>query len=165
MKKTKLLTIISLAAALSFSVLSADNNTSLSNIDKKCESKCQMNKDGAKKCNSFKTHRHNYRHNMGDRDGMRMFSNLNLSDTQKKSLHDLRSNGKMDRKNSMMKNHGDAMVGAVTAHGFNKAKFIEISTREYKDRITKKADHMEKVFAILTPAQKAELNKKLHEKR
>ncbi|MBD3795665.1 MAG: Spy/CpxP family protein refolding chaperone [Epsilonproteobacteria bacterium] len=107
-----------------------------------------------------------YKHHgkkMGHRGEIPMFANLNLTDAQKKSLQDLRQSAKADRKNSMMKRHGDVMASSITANGFDKAKFIQNSTKEFNAMIVQRADHMEKIFAILTPAQKAQLAKNLQE--
>lgn len=165
MKNTKLLTIISLSAILGMGALYADCNKSNCGIQKCATTNCNSIKSGDKKCNSFKTNRHNYRNNIGSRDSMKMFSNLNLSDAQKKSLRDLRVSERDKHRDSIMKAHGDIMSQSVTSNGFDKAKFIQLSLENHKAQISKKAEHMEKVFGILTPAQIKTLDKKLNEKK
>ncbi len=147
MKSIKILAIASVIATLGLSSLFAEENLPMNPQDKPMG----MYKHHGKK--------------MGHRGEMPMFANLNLTDAQKKSLQDLRQGAKGDRKNSMMKRHGDVMASSITANGFDKAKFIQNSTKEFNTMIVQRADHMEKVFAILTPAQKAQLAKNLQEKK
>lgn len=156
MTKIKILTTITLVAAISSTILFADCNKSSCKGMQNKSMECNMKDRGMDK---------HPKQNMKHRGEMRLFDDLNLTDAQKKSLRDLRSENKMDRKHEKMKLHGNAMEKSVSANGFNKAKFIEVSTRQFNERINKKAENMEKIFAILTPAQKAELNKRLHQKR
>jgi len=151
MKTGKLLAIASIVATLGLSSLYAQGNTPLASDAPFCDKAGMHKHHGAKR---------------GDMAQMPMFAKLNLSDAQKESLKALRESSKMDRKNHhLMKKHGEVMAGAISEKGFDKAKFIQNSTKEFNAMINARADHMEKVFAVLTPAQKAQLASDLQAKK
>ena len=95
---------------------------------------------------------------------MRMLSQLNLTDDQRHKLAILQSEMKLE----MTKLHDPKMQakmqGALTGESFDKKEFIKTSNDMHEKMITLKANHMEKVFNLLTKEQRAEL-KKLMEQR
>ena len=88
---------------------------------------------------------------------MRMLSQLTLTDDQRHKLAILQSEMKLE----MTKLHDPKMQakmqGALTGESFDKKEFIKTSNDMHEKMITLKANHMEKVFNLLTKEQRAEL--------
>ena len=95
---------------------------------------------------------------------MRMLSQLNLTDDQRHKLAILQSEMKLE----MTKLHDPKMQakmqGALTGESFDKKEFIKTSNEMHEKMITLKANHMEKVFNLLTKEQRAELKKLMDQK-
>lgn len=95
---------------------------------------------------------------------MRMLSQLNLTDDQRHKLAILHSEMKLE----MTKLHDpkikNKMQGALTGESFDKKEFIKTSNEMHEKMITLKANHMEKVFNLLTKEQRAELKKLMDQK-
>lgn len=96
--------------------------------------------------------------------GMQMLNQLSLSDDQRHKLAILQSEMKLE----MTKLHDpkikNKMQTALTGESFDKKEFIKTSNEMHEKMIALKANHMEKVFNLLTKEQRAEL-KTLIEKR
>ena len=94
---------------------------------------------------------------MGRQGGMQMLQSLNLSDEQRHQLSVLQSEMKLEmtklRDPKMMKKMQDFMTG----ESFNKKEFLKVTSENQAKMNTLKADHMEKVFNLLTKEQRAEL--------
>lgn len=95
---------------------------------------------------------------------MRMLSQLNLTDDQRHKLAILQSEMKLE----MTKLHDPKMQakmqGALIGESFDKKEFIKTSNEMHEKMITLKANHMEKVFNLLTKEQRAELKKLMDQK-
>lgn len=89
--------------------------------------------------------------------GMQMFQNLNLTDDQSHKLAILQSEMKLEmtklRDPKMMSKMQDFMTG----ESFNKKEFLKMTSENQAKMSVLKADHMEKVFNLLTKEQRAEL--------
>ena len=96
--------------------------------------------------------------------GMQMLNQLSLSDDQRHKLAILQSEMKLE----MTKLHDpkikNKMQTALTGENFDKKEFIKTSNEMHEKMIALKANHMEKVFNLLTKEQRAEL-KTLMEKK
>lgn len=93
----------------------------------------------------------------GGKGGMGMVQQLNLSDDQRHKLAVLQSEMKLEmtklRDPKMMTKMQDLMSG----DSFNKKEFIKLHTEMHEKMLAVQADHMEKVFNLLTKEQRAEL--------
>lgn len=89
--------------------------------------------------------------------GMQMFQNLKLTDEQSHKLAVLHSEMKLE----MTKLHDpktmSKMQDFMTGESFNKKEFIKFTSENQAKMNTLRAEHMEKVFNILTKEQRAEL--------
>jgi Spy/CpxP family protein refolding chaperone len=96
--------------------------------------------------------------------GMPMFEKLNLTDDQEHKLDVLRSEFKLEmtklRDPKMMTKMQDLMSG----ESFNKKEFIKLNNEMHEKMVAVQADHMEKVFNILTKEQRAELKTLMSQK-
>jgi Spy/CpxP family protein refolding chaperone len=95
---------------------------------------------------------------MGGKGGMMpQLMQLNLTDDQRHKLAVLQSEMKLEmtiiRDPKMMTKMQDLM----TADSFNKKEFIKIHNEMHEKMLALQADHMEKVFNLLTKEQRAEL--------
>ena len=73
---------------------------------------------------------------------------LDLSDTQRDAIHALFTACKENRPNP---------YDAFSDTEFDKAKYIELAKQNKSTKLERRADTMEKVYALLTPEQKKEL--------
>jgi Spy/CpxP family protein refolding chaperone len=94
--------------------------------------------------------------------GMQMFSQLNLSDDQKFQLSILKDEMRLEMKKSRGAKKQGKMVKFVSDDGFDKKAFMAESDSKHTKMMAIKANHMEKVFKILTKEQIAELKKKIN---
>ena len=101
------------------------------------------------------------RKSMGRHGGMQMFSQLNLSDDQKFQLSILKDEMRLEMKKLRGAKKQGKMAKFVGDDGFDKKGFMEESDSRYAKMMTIRANHMEKVFELLTKEQIAELKKKL----
>ena len=89
--------------------------------------------------------------------GMPMLQQLNLTDDQRHKLAVLQSEMKLEmtkmRDPKMMTKMQDMMSG----ESFNKKEFIKLHTEMHEKMVALQADHMEKVFNLLTKEQRSEL--------
>jgi len=96
--------------------------------------------------------------------GMPMFQQLDLTDDQRHKLAVLQSEMKLEmtklRDPKMMTKMQDLMSG----ESFNKKEFIKLHTEMHEKMVAVQADHMEKVFNILTKEQRAELKTLMSQK-
>jgi len=91
--------------------------------------------------------------------GFPMFQQLNLSNDQRYKLGILHSEFKLEmaklRDPKMMAKMQEVMSGDT----FNKKEFIKLHNEMHEKMLTLQADHMEKMFNLLTKDQRAELKK------
>lgn len=91
--------------------------------------------------------------------GFSMLQQLNLSEDQRYQLGILHGEMKLEmaklRDPKMMTKMQDMMSGDT----FNKKEFIKLHNEMHEKMLTLQANHMEKVFNILTKEQRAELKK------
>lgn len=96
--------------------------------------------------------------------GMQMFQNLNLTDDQRHKLSILQSEMKLE----MAKLHDpktmQKMQDMMSGDSFNKKDFIKQHNEIHDKMVALKADHMEKVFNLLTKEQRAELKANMAKK-
>lgn len=93
----------------------------------------------------------------GGHGGMQMLQSLNLTDDQRHKLAILQSEMKLE----MTKLHDPKMMNKMqdfmTGESFNKKEFLKLTSENQAKMNTLKADHMEKIFNLLTKEQRAEL--------
>ena len=98
------------------------------------------------------------------RGGMGMIDQLNLTDDQRHKLAVLHSEMKLEmtklRDPKMMTKMQDLMSG----DSFNKKEFIKLQNDMHEKMVALQADHMEKVFNVLTKEQRAELKTLMSQK-
>lgn len=90
---------------------------------------------------------------------MRMLSQLNLTDDQRHKLAILQSEMRLEMTKLQDPKMRAKMQGALTGESFDKKDFIKTSNEMHEKMVTLKANHMEKVFNLLTKEQRAELKK------
>jgi len=85
----------------------------------------------------------------------KVFKELDLTDTQKEQLKEMRMAKKEQRKamKGQRGQRGMKIAEAIDENGFNKAKFIESAKAGFETRIANRADDLEKMFKVLTPEQ------------
>ena len=92
---------------------------------------------------------------------------LDLSDEQKASLKELRTDMKANReafREEKMKT--SVIINTIfTEQGFDKVAFIDNSTQRFQKRVAFRADFMEKAYAILDETQKVEFVQNMQEMR
>ncbi len=99
---------------------------------------------------------------MGNRGGMQMFSQLNLTNDQQFQLSILRDEMRLEmRKIRGAKGQG-RMMQFVSDNGFDNESFVKASDERHTKMLKIKSDHMEKVFKILTKEQVAQIKKNLN---
>ncbi len=89
--------------------------------------------------------------------GMPMISQLNLTDDQRHKLAILQSEMKLEMTKIRDPKMMTKMQDLMTADTFNKKDIIKIHNEMHEKMLALQADHMEKVFNILTKEQRAEL--------
>ena len=93
--------------------------------------------------------------------GTQMFSKLNLTDDQKYKLSILKDEMKLEMKKLRGPKKQNKMMKFVNDSGFDKKAFTKEAESKSTKRIALRANHMEKVFKVLTKEQIAELKKNL----
>jgi len=88
---------------------------------------------------------------------MRMLSQLNLTDDQRHKLAILQSEMKLEMTKLHDPKMKSKMQGALTGETFDKKEFIKNHNDMHEKMLNLKANHMEKVFNLLTKEQRAEL--------
>lgn len=93
----------------------------------------------------------------GGKGGMGMIQQLNLTDDQRHKLAVLQSEMKLE----MTKLHDPKMMtkmqDLMSGESFNKKEFIKMHNEMHEKMLALQADHMEKVFNLLTKEQRSEL--------
>jgi len=88
---------------------------------------------------------------------MRLLQQLNLTDDQRHKLAILQSEMKLEMTKMHDPKMKSKMQGALTGESFDKKEFIKTSNEMHAKMTELKANHMEKVFNLLTKEQRAEL--------
>jgi len=99
---------------------------------------------------------------MGRHGGMQMFSQLNLSKDQQFNLSVLRDEMKLEMKKLRGVSNKGKMLQFVGDNGFDKKAFMQSADIKHTKMMEIKANHMEKVFNLLTKEQITELKKNLN---
>jgi len=94
---------------------------------------------------------------MGGKGGMGMFQQLNLTDDQRHKLEVLHSEMKLEMTKLRDPKMATKMQDLMSGDSFNKKEFIKMHNEMHEKMVALQADHMEKVFNILTKEQRAEL--------
>jgi Spy/CpxP family protein refolding chaperone len=95
---------------------------------------------------------------MGGKGGMMpQLMQLNLTDDQRHKLAVLQSEMKLEMTKIRDPKMMTKMQDLMTADSFNKKEFIKIHNEMHEKMLALQADHMEKVFNLLTKEQRAEL--------
>ena len=95
---------------------------------------------------------------MGGKGGMMpQLMQLNLTDDQRHKLAVLQSEMKLEMTKIRDPKMMTKMQDLMSADSFNKKEFIKIHNEMHEKMLTLQADHMEKVFNLLTKEQRAEL--------
>jgi len=100
----------------------------------------------------------------GKHGGMQMISQLNLSDDQKFQLSILKDEMKLNMKKEKGPRKQGKMLKFIGDNGFDKGAFQKNMNAKHQTMSAIKADHMEKVFKLLTKEQIADLKIKLASK-
>jgi len=95
---------------------------------------------------------------------MRMLGMLNLTDDQRHQLAILHSEMKLEMTKMRDPKVKSKMQGALTGESFDKKEFIKTSNEMHAKMTELKANHMEKVFNLLTKEQRAELKTLMEQK-
>merc|ERR1711879_417204 len=94
--------------------------------------------------------------------GMSMFSQLNLTSEQQYQLSILRDEMRLEMKKHMYNGQAMGQMGTFfQGENFDKDSFKSNMNGQHEKMLTLRANHMEKVFNILTKEQKAQLKKNL----
>ncbi len=95
---------------------------------------------------------------MGGKGGMMpQLMQLNLTDDQRHKLAVLQSEMKLEMTKIRDPKIMTKMQDLMSADSFNKKEFIKIHNEMHEKMLALQADHMEKVFNLLTKEQRAEL--------
>ena len=95
---------------------------------------------------------------MGGKCGMMpQLMQLNLTDDQRHKLAILQSEMKLEMTKIRDPKMMTKMQDLMSADSFNKKEFIKIHNEMHEKMLALQADHMEKVFNLLTKEQRAEL--------
>ncbi len=95
---------------------------------------------------------------MGGKGGMMpQLMQLNLTDDQRHKLAVLQSEMKLEMTKIRDPKMMTKMQDLMRADSFNKKEFIKIHNEMHEKMLALQADHMEKVFNLLTKEQRAEL--------
>lgn len=100
----------------------------------------------------------------GAQGGAMMFDQLNLTDDQRYKLNVLRSEFRLEMAKLRDPKTMQKMQDMMSADSFDKKAFIKFHNEMHDKMIALQADHMEKVFNILTKEQRAELKKIMSER-
>jgi Spy/CpxP family protein refolding chaperone len=96
--------------------------------------------------------------NRGMMQGM-MFDQLNLTDDQRYKLNVLRSEMRLEMSKLRDPKSMQKMQDLMSGETFDKKAFVKFHNEMHEKMVAIQADHMEKVFNILTKEQRAELKK------
>ena len=118
---------------------------------------CDYKKDRKQDCYGKKNYKHGDKfrsHHRGDSSRFIIGAvyALNLSDEQKTSI---------DKFLTEYQDNRNKRFEAFTKDGFNKEAYIKARTKSKEDMIKAKADLIEKIYGVLTKAQKAELKEEI----
>ena len=94
---------------------------------------------------------------MGRQGGMQMLQSINLTDDQRHQLAILQSEMKLEMTKLQDPKMMSKMQDFMTGESFNKKEFLKLTGENQAKMNTLKADHMEKIFNLLTKEQRAEL--------
>lgn len=94
---------------------------------------------------------------MGGHGHMQMLQSLNLTDDQRHKLSILQSEMKLEMTKLQDPKMMSKMQDFMTGESFNKKEFLKLTSENQAKMNTLKADHMEKIFNLLTKEQRAEL--------
>lgn len=100
----------------------------------------------------------------GRGESMPMFQMLDLSDEQRHQLAIMHSEMKLEMTKLRDPKRMSKMQGMMSGESFDKKEFMKLSNEQHEKMSTLKANHMEKVFNLLSKEQRAEL-KTLMEKK
>lgn len=95
---------------------------------------------------------------------MGMLQMLTLSDDQRHQLAILHSEMKLEMTKMRDPKRMSKMQDIISADNFDKNAFKKMSNEQHEKMMNLKADHMEKVFKLLTKEQRAELKTLMDQK-
>ncbi|AFL67932.1 Spy/CpxP family protein refolding chaperone [Sulfurospirillum barnesii] len=96
--------------------------------------------------------------------GMPMLEQLNLSDEQAHKLAILRSEMKLEMTKLRDPKMMNKMQDLMSAESFDKKAFVKMHNEMHEKMLALQADHMEKVFNLLSKEQRLELKKVMNER-
>jgi len=96
--------------------------------------------------------------------GMPMFQQLNLTDDQRHKLAVLHSEMKLEMTKLYDPKMMTKMQDMMSGESFNKKEFIKMHNEMHEKMLALQADHMEKVFNLLTKEQRSELKTMMAQK-
>jgi Spy/CpxP family protein refolding chaperone len=109
----------------------------------------KMMKDG-KHCDDKAKGQHKSKQNF-----VKMFMKLDLTDAQRTQMHAILQESKKSMPNPR---------AAFSDEKFDKAQFVKLAKEKQENKIERKADVIEKVYNVLTPAQKKDFKAMLDKK-
>ena len=109
-----------------------------------------------------KQNRKMHKQSMRKRGGMQMLSQLKLTDEQQFQVSILRDEMRLEMKKLRGAKHQGKMMQFVGDNGFDKKAFMKEADSKHTKMMDIRANHMEKVFKILTKEQISELKKNLN---
>jgi len=125
----------------------------------------KMNKQGMQqgnmKCKKGMKSQSGMHRKGGKHGGMQLISQLNLSDDQRFQLSILKDEMKLNMKKAKGPKKQGKMLKFIGDNGFDKVAFQKEMNTKHQAMSLLKADHMEKVFKLLTKEQLADLKTKL----
>lgn len=92
-------------------------------------------------------------HTMHKRDGMRMFTQVNLSDKQKYEISILQDEMRLEMKKSRGYTPRNPMIDFITDDGFDKDAFMKDANSRHTKMLQTRADFIDKAFKVLTKEQ------------
>ncbi|NCD11162.1 MAG: periplasmic heavy metal sensor [Epsilonproteobacteria bacterium] len=95
---------------------------------------------------------------------MLMLDQLNLSDDQRHKLAILRSEMKLEMTKLRDPKMRTKMQDLMSAESFDKKAFVKMHNEMHEKMLALQADHMEKVFNVLSKEQRLELKKVMSER-
>jgi Spy/CpxP family protein refolding chaperone len=98
-----------------------------------------------------------HKHMRHNKDGMRMFSQLNLTSEQKYQLSILKDEMRLQMKKSRGYSKQNKIMQFVSDNGFDKEAFKKAMSEDQSKQLELRADFMEKAFNILTKEQVTKL--------
>lgn len=92
---------------------------------------------------------------------MGMLFSLDLNDKQKEQIEKLMVENRYQMKGLRRGAHGDALKAALNGDDFDKGTYVKLAKEQAEKRAEMMAEHLEKVMAVLTKAQRKTLKEKL----